>query len=101
VRKDVDKTCEYPKLGFVEGNAVSKLNSMENEQQSQEQGHWMQCPDCGKDFDMRDLGAVFDHQHWINEKPSVHFSHVTMRGKLTEVYVKVREKIVTLRLAAK
>ena len=28
-----------------------------------EADHHMQCPDCGKWFDMRDLGQVLDHVH--------------------------------------
>lgn len=28
-----------------------------------EREHFMTCPVCGKTFDMRDLGEVFDHYH--------------------------------------
>lgn len=89
-------------MEFIEeGNGVGKINSMEKEQTNREEEHLMRCPDCGENFDMRDLVAVFDHQHWIQEKPPVHFSHVTRQGEPNEVYVKVREKMVTLRPAAK
>lgn len=28
-----------------------------------EADHFMECPDCGEIFDVRDLGQVFDHIH--------------------------------------
>lgn len=31
--------------------------------------HLMRCPDCGKLFDMRDLGQVFEHEHRDLEIP--------------------------------
>jgi hypothetical protein len=33
--------------------------------------HIMECPVCGKRFDMRDLGQVFEHLHDGPEMPSI------------------------------
>lgn len=33
--------------------------------------HRMECPVCGKWFDMRDLGQVFEHLHEGPEMPSI------------------------------
>ena len=60
--------------------------------------HHYQCPECGEWFDLRDLAAVFAHEHWMEVKPIVSFSHVKLLGKEEEVYVKVRNKMLTLKL---
>jgi hypothetical protein len=33
--------------------------------------HMMKCPVCGRTFDMRDLGQVFEHEHDGAEMPAV------------------------------
>jgi hypothetical protein len=59
--------------------------------------HFMQCSSCEEWFDMRDLGQVLDHEHWLTEKPPIHFSHVKKKGKLDEVYIKRNGRIITLK----
>ena len=60
--------------------------------------HHLQCPDCGGWFDMRDLAAVFAHQHWLETKPpDVHCSHVQQAGKPEAFFVKKGGTILTLR----
>ena len=64
-----------------------------------EKEHFMKCEACHQWFDMRDLSAVFDHEHWMKEKPEVSFSHAKKKGAENEVYVKMRDKMITLRFA--
>lgn len=70
---------------------------MDKQTPNSEEEHRMLCPDCGESFDMRDLSAVFDHQHWMKKKPEASFSHVIKQGTVNEVYVKVRKRMLTLR----
>lgn len=73
---------------------------MENAKQipDSEREHFMLCPDCKNWFDMRDLAAVFRHQHFITEDLPVAFTHTTKHGKPTEIYSVLKGRMVTLRL---
>lgn len=64
------------------------------------QEHFTKC-ECGEWIDMRDLGAVIDHEHWMQDKPAVSFSHVKKKGKENEVYIKAGERVITLKLSGK
>ncbi|RYZ18252.1 MAG: hypothetical protein EOO10_26025 [Chitinophagaceae bacterium] len=63
-----------------------------------EREHYLLCPDCEKWFDMRDLAAVFRHQHFISEAVDVAFTHTTKKGKPSEVYSSIKGRMVKLRL---
>ncbi|HEY0041741.1 MAG TPA: hypothetical protein VGB71_13810 [Flavisolibacter sp.] len=71
---------------------------MEQQATSNRNEHYMQCPDCDEWFDMRDLEAVFNHEHWIHEKIGVRFSHVKKLGRENEVYIKAGNKMITLKV---
>lgn len=58
----------------------------------------MRCPVCGNPFDMRDLSAVMAHEHGMEVKAPVSFSHSTLRDSPGEVYIKGAGKMVTLYL---
>jgi hypothetical protein len=73
-------------------NQKSECNEKERE-------HFMKCPMCSDWFDMRDLTEVFEHEHWLEEKPSASFSHVKMIGRENEVYLKVGNTMVTMKRA--
>ncbi|RZK10290.1 MAG: hypothetical protein EOO46_11220 [Flavobacterium sp.] len=62
-----------------------------------EKEHFSKCSVCHEWFDMRDLSNVFEHEHWLKEKPVLPFSHVKMVGRENEVYIKVGEKMITMR----
>ena len=72
---------------------------MRRQLDEKEKNHFMKCPVCSDWFDMRDLTEVFQHEHWLEEKPSASFSHVKLIGRDNEVYVKFGNKIVTMKRA--
>ena len=72
---------------------------MRSQLDEKEEKHFMKCPVCSDWFDMRDLTEVFQHEHWLEEKPSASFSHVKLIGQDNEVYVKFGNKIVTMKRA--
>lgn len=59
--------------------------------------HFMKCPVCAEWFDMRDLTNVFEHEHWLEEKPAFSFSHSKIVGRDSEVYIKVGRKMITMK----
>jgi diadenosine tetraphosphatase ApaH/serine/threonine PP2A family protein phosphatase len=60
--------------------------------------HYMQCPDCKKRFDIRDLREAFLHHHWLKRLPDkITTSHVTQSGDSSEYYIKSGRRV-TLRL---
>lgn len=56
----------------------------------------MRCPDCDGWLDMRDLADVFRHQHYMEEKLVVSFSHATKQGIPGEVYCCFKGRMVPL-----
>jgi hypothetical protein len=71
--------------------------NIRNQIEQKESEHFMKCPVCEEWFDMRDLALVFEHEHWLKEKPAFSFSHVKMVGKDNEVYIKVGRKMITMK----
>jgi hypothetical protein len=63
-----------------------------------EREHYVYCMQCEAWYDLRDLKAVFDHEHWMKKMPDLRFSHVRKKGKTDEIYFKQRGKVITLRL---
>jgi hypothetical protein len=51
-----------------------------------EREHFMKCPHCNQAFDMRDLNAVFSHEHSGSPMPPVPFSHAEKRPATTAFY---------------
>jgi hypothetical protein len=56
-----------------------------------ERRHFMNCPDCGNYFDMRDLQDVFNHFHTSN-KLLANYSHSIRVGE-SFAYTKNRKRI--------
>jgi len=77
---------------------LDKLDCMKrlSEIPESEREHFIQCSVCESYFDMRDLGAVVDHEHWL-APVETSFSHSKKLGKEGEVYVRGRQRMVTLR----
>jgi uncharacterized C2H2 Zn-finger protein len=92
----VYNSCESERTKTINRNGDCFYLSMQNGERKLEE-HFMRCPDCGDVFDMRDLKAVFDHEHWMAEKLNVSFSHVKKLGRENEVYVKAGARMVTLK----
>ena len=65
-----------------------------------EREHFTKCSVCEANFDMRDLGAVVEHEHW-SVPVEVRFSHSVKKGKGGEVYMRGKRGMVTLRLKGK
>ena len=55
-----------------------------------EQNHFIKC-DCGEYIDMRDLGEVMSHQHWI-EAPKTHWDYSVKIGEPV-AYSKTGERL--------
>ncbi|MDB5251548.1 MAG: hypothetical protein JWP27_717 [Flaviaesturariibacter sp.] len=52
--------------------------------------HFMVCPHCRQEFDMRDLNAVFSHEHSDAPMPEVPFTHAEKRPATTAFYQSLR-----------
>lgn len=60
--------------------------------------HLMQCPECKQWFDMRDLNEVLAHEHWMQQKPVILYTHVRKKDKDGELYFKMKDHIRTVKL---
>ena len=70
---------------------------MKAEMNQEQREHLMKCPVCAEWFDLRDLTMVFEHEHWMEQKPTISFSHAKLVGRENEVYIKVGKKMITMK----
>jgi hypothetical protein len=86
--------CQQQSIGTRLGYLIGMTRLSEIPREDQE--HYMKCSVCDDYFDMRDLAEVVHHQHWP-EPAEVRFSHAVKKGKESEVYIKIKRRMITLR----